>query len=181
MPGSSLRGAAQPARATKAVSLIARAATLMGVVIIGLLALFAPKIMSIFSSDRETIAAGAHVMRSLGIGYLAFTVGTVFDLAQAGAGDTVSPMIINIISLWLVQVPLAYLLSQQVGLGSDGIWMAMNLGWTVQAALLFRGPREPVFPQRIHVLSSPDAGNMHIFLVPIGPDDKGMRYEAVFN
>jgi Na+-driven multidrug efflux pump len=34
----------------------------------------------------------------------------VFDLAQSGAGDTVSPMLINLFAVWLIQVPLAYLL-----------------------------------------------------------------------
>jgi Na+-driven multidrug efflux pump len=108
----------------------------MAIVIIGLLVLFAPQIMTVFSSDGETIAAGAHVIRALSIGYLAFTVGTVFDLAQAGAGDTLSPMIINLVSLWLIQVPLAYSLSQLAGLEADGIWLALNLGWVVQAVLL---------------------------------------------
>jgi putative MATE family efflux protein len=136
MVGQNL-GAAQPERATQAVRLIARAATLIGAVVIGLLVLFAPQIMTLFSSDGETIAAGAHAMRVLGLGYLAFTVGTVFDLAQSGAGDTLSPMIINLVSLWLVQVPLAYALSHRTDLGADGIWLALSLGWTIQAALLF--------------------------------------------
>jgi putative MATE family efflux protein len=136
MVGQNL-GAAQPERATQAVRLIARAATLIGAVVIGLLVLFAQQIMTLFSSDGETIAAGAHAMRVLGLGYLAFTVGTVFDLAQSGAGDTLSPMIINLVSLWLVQVPLAYALSHRTDLGADGIWLALSLGWTIQAALLF--------------------------------------------
>jgi putative MATE family efflux protein len=136
MVGQNL-GAAQPERATQAVRLIARVATLIGAVVIGLLVVFAAQIMMLFSSDSETIATGAHAMRVLGLGYLAFTVGTVFDLAQSGAGDTLSPMIINLISLWLVQVPLAYALSHTTDLGADGIWLALNLGWTIQAALLF--------------------------------------------
>lgn len=136
MVGQNL-GAAQPDRATHAVSFIARAATLIGAGIIGPLVFFAPQIMTLFSDDPETIAAGIHVMRALSVGYLVFTVGTVFDLAQAGAGDTLSPMVINLISLWLVQVPLAYLLSKLAGLNADGIWLALNLGWTVQAAMLF--------------------------------------------
>jgi putative MATE family efflux protein len=136
MVGQNL-GAAQPERATQAVSLIARVATLIGAVVIGFLVLGAPQIMKLFSSDPETITAGAQAMRSLGVGYLAFTVGTVFDLAQSGAGDTFSPMIINLVSLWLIQLPLAYALSQGTNLAAKGIWQALNLGWAVQAALLF--------------------------------------------
>ncbi|WP_027891001.1 DUF6916 family protein [Calidithermus chliarophilus] len=47
-------------------------------------------------------------------------------------------------------------------------------------ALLFRGPRSPVLPQRIYPLEHPTLGRQEIFVVPIGPDDAGMRYEAVF-
>ncbi|HZR02424.1 MAG TPA: hypothetical protein VFA81_04525 [Burkholderiales bacterium] len=48
-------------------------------------------------------------------------------------------------------------------------------------ALLFRGPREPLLAQRIHRLENSELGALDIFLVPIGPDDIGQRYEAVFN
>jgi len=48
-------------------------------------------------------------------------------------------------------------------------------------SLLFRGPSEPVLPQMIHTLEHPALGRFELFLVPIGPDGNGMRYEAVFN
>lgn len=41
--------------------------------------------------------------------------------------------------------------------------------------------RGPVLPQRIYQLEHKKMGTMEIFLVPIGPDAQGMRYEAVFN
>ena len=55
---------------------------------------------------------------------------------MAGAGDTISPMLINVIALWLVQLPLAYLLSQVLGLGPVGIWWAMVGGWGLQFILM---------------------------------------------
>lgn len=45
----------------------------------------------------------------------------------------------------------------------------------------FRGPRQWLLPQRIYKLEHDRMGTMDIFLVPIGPDETGMRYEAVFN
>ena len=48
-------------------------------------------------------------------------------------------------------------------------------------SLVFRGPDEPVLPQRIYPLEHDDLGEIEIFLVPVGPDDDGMRYEAVFS
>jgi putative MATE family efflux protein len=129
-------GAAQPERATRSVGLIARAATLVGGAIVALLVLLAPQVMALFSGDAETIAVGVTAIRVLSIGYLAFAVNAVFDMAQTGAGDTLAPMILNLISLWLVQVPVAYLLSRLTGLDANGIWLALTLGWIVQAVLM---------------------------------------------
>ncbi|MCP4517530.1 MAG: hypothetical protein GY824_20175 [Delftia sp.] len=79
---------------------------------------------------------GVHVIHALGLGYLAFTLGAVFGTAQTGAGDTLSPMLVNITASWLVLIPLAYLLPRLTGLEADGIWLALTLGWIVQAALM---------------------------------------------
>ena len=48
-------------------------------------------------------------------------------------------------------------------------------------SLYFRGPYPPVLPQQIYRLEHDRMGTLEIFLVPIGPDAQGMRYEAVFN
>ena len=48
-------------------------------------------------------------------------------------------------------------------------------------ALIFRGPRQPVLPQRIYKLEGGPMETLEIFMVPVGPDETGMRYEAVFS
>jgi hypothetical protein len=48
--------------------------------------------------------------------------------------------------------------------------------------LTFRGgPKDAYLPQASYTLEHDDLGNVDIFLVPIGPDDQAMRYEAIFN
>src|SRR5262245_22370226 len=47
-------------------------------------------------------------------------------------------------------------------------------------SLVFRGPRAPVLSQRIHRLEHAVMGPLEIFIVPIGPDAEGMRYQAIF-
>jgi hypothetical protein len=47
-------------------------------------------------------------------------------------------------------------------------------------SLLFRGPRQPVLPQKTYPLEHDRLGRLEIFLVPIGPEGEAMRYEAVF-
>ena len=47
-------------------------------------------------------------------------------------------------------------------------------------SVIFRGPREPLLPQRSYPIAGSVHGTLEIFIVPIGPDDVGMRYEAIF-
>ena len=136
MVGQNL-GAERPERAERAVYLIARLVMLIGGGLVGLLALCAPLIIPLFSSDVETAAIGVYLLRILGLGYLALNVNYVFDAALSGAGDTVSPMTLNLLSLWLVQIPLAYWLSRGVGWGANGIWLGLSLGWVLQMGLMW--------------------------------------------
>jgi hypothetical protein len=48
-------------------------------------------------------------------------------------------------------------------------------------SLFFRGPQEPVLPQAIYRFEHDALGSLEIFVVPIGRDDSGTSYEAVFN
>ena len=48
-------------------------------------------------------------------------------------------------------------------------------------SILFRAPPNSVLPQGIYPVEHPELGTLSLFLVPIGPDRVGMRYEAVFN
>jgi hypothetical protein len=48
-------------------------------------------------------------------------------------------------------------------------------------SITFLGPLALVLPQRIWALEHPSLGALEIFLVPLGPRDGRMRYEAVFN
>jgi hypothetical protein len=47
-------------------------------------------------------------------------------------------------------------------------------------SIVFRGPLEPVLPQRTYVFEHDELGSFELFIVPIGPDGAGMQYEAVF-
>jgi hypothetical protein len=49
-----------------------------------------------------------------------------------------------------------------------------------QFSLEFRGPAGPVLPQATYRLEHGELGMLELFLVPIGPDADGMRYEAAF-
>lgn len=48
-------------------------------------------------------------------------------------------------------------------------------------ALLFRVEDGPTLPQKIYPLEHDRLSRLELFLVPVGPDEVGMRYEAVFS
>lgn len=47
-------------------------------------------------------------------------------------------------------------------------------------SILFRGPLAQVLPQSIYPLGHETLGRLELFIVPIGPRDGGMVYEAIF-
>ena len=50
-----------------------------------------------------------------------------------------------------------------------------------QFSLVFRGPAAPVLPQTIYQMEHATIGLFNVFLVPVGRDNLGVLYEAVFN
>lgn len=58
---------------------------------------------------------------------------------------------------------------------------AMRAGRRTPFSLVFRSPPGALLPQRIYRLHHDGLGALDLFLVPIGPDEEGMRYEAVFS
>ena len=54
-------------------------------------------------------------------------------------------------------------------------------GGRVPFSLLFRGQPDSVLSQGIYRMNHADIGALELFLVPIGPDAEGMRYEAILN
>jgi|ERR1700683_2151163 hypothetical protein len=47
-------------------------------------------------------------------------------------------------------------------------------------SVLFHGPIQPVLPQAIYRLENERLGALELFIVPLGPEQDAMRYEAVF-
>jgi hypothetical protein len=48
-------------------------------------------------------------------------------------------------------------------------------------SLIFRSAQvKDYLPQKIYTVQHEQLGSLDIFLVPIGPDSKGMRYQAIF-
>ncbi len=47
-------------------------------------------------------------------------------------------------------------------------------------SLIFRRALQPILPQQIYKFEHDRLGTLEMFIVPIGPDNQGMRYQAIF-
>lgn len=98
-------------------------------------------IMRIFSADPEVVKYGTQCLRIVAFGYVFYGYGMVIVQAFNGAGDSRTPTILNLFCYWLFQVPLAYFLSMELGLGAPGAFWAIAIAESVIAViaiLLFR-------------------------------------------
>lgn len=50
-----------------------------------------------------------------------------------------------------------------------------------QFSLIFRGLLAPHLPQGMYAFEHEKLGTIDLFVVPLGPDSKGMTYQVVFN
>ena len=118
-------GAKRPDRAEQAVW---RAAffnmIFLGAVSVVFLAL-APHLVGIFSRDPAVIKYGADCLRIISLCYVFYAYGMVIVQSFNGAGDTFSPSMINLFCYWIVQLPLAYLLTRRFHFGPNGVFFAV--------------------------------------------------------
>jgi putative MATE family efflux protein len=87
-----------------------------------------------FVNDPETIAYGAELFRIVAPSVVAFGFFHAFIGAFQGAGDTKPVMYFNVARLWLLRLPLSWLLALSLGLGPEGIWWSMFLSNSISAA-----------------------------------------------
>ncbi len=89
--------------------------------------LFSSQIIGIFSSDKEIIAYGSFFMKLQAISYPAVGVTVIFSRVFMGTGDTLTPSMVNLVNLFFLMIPLAYLFSVSLGYGTFGVWTALPL------------------------------------------------------
>lgn len=83
---------------------------------------FARPLISLFDATPEVVAYGTDCLHVVAPALIASAVGVVLARSFDGAGNTVPAMVINLLSLWGTEVPVAYGLAQWTGLGVNGVW-----------------------------------------------------------
>lgn len=134
-------GAKKPDRAEKAVNL----AAIANMVLLGLISIFmvffAKESIGFFTKDFNIMRFGIPALQIISSGFLIYGLGQVMIQSFNGAGDTVTPTWIYFFAFWLVEVPLAYLLSIQFEVGSSGVFYAIIIAescMSILAWILFK-------------------------------------------
>lgn len=109
-------------------------ATIICVSLTMVVVFFGGEIMGLFTDISsphysEIIKIGREYLVIVTSFYVVFSTMFVINGVTRGAGATFVPMLITTLSLWVIRVPLAYLLSGYYG--PSGIWWSIPIGWSV--------------------------------------------------
>ncbi|MBN1952860.1 MAG: MATE family efflux transporter [Bacteroidales bacterium] len=121
---------------------------------------FRYQLMHLFIEEPAVIRIGVGYLTIVGSGYIIFSVMFSLNGMLRGAGDTIVPMFITLLSLWIIRIPLASLLSGRLNsmlskmnldmnlpdifrgsLREQGIWWSVPIAWligTVFSAVYYR-------------------------------------------
>ncbi|WP_237133971.1 MATE family efflux transporter [Pseudohongiella sp. O18] len=128
-------GAGKPDRAERTVWQVARY-NLMYMGAVALVLILMPSwVMSFFSQDPEVVRNGIQSLRILSYGFVFLAIGSVVTQAFNGAGDTMTPTWMNVTAFWIVQIPLAWSLSQGAGWGPEGVYWSVFIADATMSVL----------------------------------------------
>jgi putative MATE family efflux protein len=99
--------------------------------------IFAEQLLWFFDPSGASEFIGASYFHAVAPFYIIMGVSIILSFALNGAGDTKKPMYATLISMVLIQIPLAYILPSWFGLGVTGVWIAIIVGIVLQAVLLY--------------------------------------------
>jgi len=129
-------GAGQPRRAARsgwfATGLVLGFMIICSVVLL----LWSENIIALFNVEPNLVQVGAIFLKIAIIGFLGMSVVYVLQSCISGSGDTMPPMLITLSMLWVVQIPLAFLLSRYTDLQVYGVRWAIVIGIVIGAIAL---------------------------------------------
>src|SRR6266576_3568659 len=134
-------GAKQPERAEKSVWRTGLYNMLFLGIIGVLLVFFADTVVRLFTHDPAVLPLASSALRIFSYGNIGYAYAMVMLQAFNGAGDTVTPTIVNFFAFWMLEIPLAYFLAIHTGMRAPGVYWSVVVAEASMAAvsiLLFK-------------------------------------------
>lgn len=137
-------GAGHPDRAEKAVWRTG----FYNMIFLGVIGIFffvfATPAVRLFINDPTVVPIAARALRILSCGNVGYAYAMVMLQAFNGAGDTITPTIVNFFGFWVLELPLAWWLAVRDGMNSQGALLAIvvaECSIAVASIILFRRGR----------------------------------------
>lgn len=93
---------------------------------------WAEYVVRLFNSEPQLVEIAGTFLRIDIVNYMVFGIVVVMMHCLNGMGDTMIPMLTTLTTMWLVQVPMAYILPQTTDLGVYGV------RWAIVTAIAMR-------------------------------------------
>jgi multidrug resistance protein, MATE family len=93
-------------------------------------------LIGIFTKNSEVLRVAIPLLFVTAVFQLFDGLQVVATGVLRGAGDTRTPMIVNLMGHWLLGLPVGYLLCFSFGYGVTGLWMGLSVGLLVVGAVL---------------------------------------------
>ena len=112
----------------------------LGLIVIGVLVaailFFGGPLIRLFTKTPQVIELGQHMMRILAFGYLAVAVTQILSGVMRGAGDTMTPMWISMVTTVVIRVPLAYVFAHFTD-SPDSLFTSLLISWVLGGTLSY--------------------------------------------
>ncbi|EEM90279.1 MATE family efflux transporter [Bacillus thuringiensis serovar vazensis] len=109
----------------------------IGGVLISLIYLFSRDILLLFLTSQTTIEIAHSLVMITLWSYLIFGHAQIISATMRASGTVLWPTVIGVVSIWLVEVPVAYYLSYHTSLGIEGIWIGYPAAFIVSLILQY--------------------------------------------
>ena len=96
---------------------------------------FAEPIVRLFTHDPQVVPLAASCLRIISYGNIGYAYGMVMLQAFNGAGDTITPTIVNFFGFWLLEIPLAWFLAIPMRMQAKGAYFSIVVAEAAIAAV----------------------------------------------
>lgn len=114
---------------------------IVAVVLTASILLFGRSLMSLFTDTKEVVDIGMKMMSILAVGYIAMSVTQILSGTMRGAGDTMTPMWISLLTTVVIRVPIAYALAYFTRTPAmpngqpESLFISLLISWILGAVL----------------------------------------------
>ena len=137
-------GAGQPMRAQQSVWKVAKYNVVFMALVSLLFLVASGPIVRFMNHDPGVDRVAVQALQIISTGYIFFGVGMVVTNAFNGAGDTRTPVYINLVCFWIFQIPFAYFLAITLAVGPKAVFFAIVITEslvTILSVYIFRKGR----------------------------------------